>query len=223
MITTPNIALAGLTAAGKTTHGLALAADLGFGYVSATEILLEILGIGQASEALWFDHLEEIHNARADGTVDAELEARLVDLAATSEGIVFDTWALAWIGRGPLVRIWIESDLDSRIRKCLVSQGAVRSTSADARILLQDKDDFNRRLFRDRHNFDLFTDRHRYDAVLHNGHLIPVASEAAAKAGIETFAPVVKAAVDAIVTRDAAAAARLCAEDPIAVHRITIP
>jgi cytidylate kinase len=38
-----NIAFAGLTAAGKTTHARRLAADLGYDYVSATDILFEIL------------------------------------------------------------------------------------------------------------------------------------------------------------------------------------
>ena len=40
-----NIAFAGLTAAGKTTHARRLAADLGYGYVSATDILFEILQV----------------------------------------------------------------------------------------------------------------------------------------------------------------------------------
>jgi hypothetical protein len=40
-----NIAFAGLTAAGKTTHARRLAADLGYSYVSATDILFEILGM----------------------------------------------------------------------------------------------------------------------------------------------------------------------------------
>jgi cytidylate kinase len=38
-----NIAFAGLTAAGKTTHARRLAADLGYSYVLATDILFEIL------------------------------------------------------------------------------------------------------------------------------------------------------------------------------------
>lgn len=40
-----NIAFAGLTAAGKTTHAQRLAADLGYDYVSATNILFEILRV----------------------------------------------------------------------------------------------------------------------------------------------------------------------------------
>lgn len=40
-----SIAFAGLTAAGKTTHAQRLAADLGYDYVSATNILFKILRV----------------------------------------------------------------------------------------------------------------------------------------------------------------------------------
>ncbi len=46
-----NIAFAGLTAAGKTTHARRLAADLGYRYVSATDILLEILALAGLSSS----------------------------------------------------------------------------------------------------------------------------------------------------------------------------
>jgi len=40
-----NVAFAGLTAAGKTTHAQLLAADLGYDYISATDISFEILPV----------------------------------------------------------------------------------------------------------------------------------------------------------------------------------
>jgi cytidylate kinase len=81
-----NIAFAGLTAAGKTTHAQRLAADLGYDYVSATDILLEILlEILRVPRDVhpWFNQADAISAAREDGAVDAELESRLVDLATT--------------------------------------------------------------------------------------------------------------------------------------------
>jgi hypothetical protein len=108
-----NVALAGLTAAGKTTHARRLASDLGYGYVSATDILLEILQVPDPGSDLWFTKLDAITAAREGGAVDAELEARLIDLAWTSDRTVFDSWALAWISPSSMARIWIESDLPS--------------------------------------------------------------------------------------------------------------
>ena len=119
---TSNIAFAGLTAAGKTTHAKRLAWALGYNYVSATDILLEILDIDEPGDQIWFTRLDEINAVRGDGAVDAELEERLVQMNRTRNRTVFDTWALAWIGDDPLVRIWIESDLESRSRKCFVSE-----------------------------------------------------------------------------------------------------
>lgn len=197
-----NIAFAGLTAAGKTTHSRLLAEDLGYDYVSATDILLEILGIADSGDQIWFTHLDEIHAARDDETVDTELENRLLELAHTRQRTVFDTWALAWIGEAPLVRIWIESDFGSRTRKCVVSERANQFDAEKCRQLIRDKDIYNRQIFRRRHGFDLFRDRGRYDAILCNSHLIPEATEAAATTGIDSFAPIVLSVVTSLLSGD---------------------
>ncbi|ONH22647.1 cytidylate kinase family protein [Pseudofrankia asymbiotica] len=219
---TSNIAFAGLTAAGKTTHARRLAAELGYEYVSATDILLGLLGIRDPSEEVWRTRLEEIHAAREDGSVDAELEERLVSLSRARRRTVFDTWALAWIGDGPLVRIWIESDLESRARKCQVSLGAARPSLPNCRALLGSKDTFNREVFRARHGFDLFIDRDRYDAVLDNSHLIPQATAATAHAGIDAFAPIVHAAAISLMTSDRPAAHALLRSNPREVQRLSV-
>jgi cytidylate kinase len=216
---TTNIAFAGLTAAGKTTHARRLAAELGYDYVSATEILLDILGISGERDRVWFTQLDHINRARDGGGVDAELEQRLLDLCRTQRRTVFDTWALAWIGGDPLVRIWIESDQASRTRKCYVSQGdAPRLRLAQCRTLIREKDGYNREIFRLRHGFDLFTDRGRYDVVLCNSQLIPAASAAAAKAGVEAFAPVVSRAVRSVLACDRPGARALLSERPHEVN-----
>lgn len=219
---TSNIAFAGLTAAGKTTHAVRLATELGYDYVSATEVLLEILGLNDPSDQVWFTRLQEIQDARGDGAVDAELEERLAFMNRTRQRTVFDTWALAWIGDPPLVRIWIESDLESRVRKCLVSQRSSQLSPDECSALIQEKDDFNRRMFCQRHGFDLFTDRYRYDAVLCNSHLIPVASRTMANFGIETFSPVVRAAVKHVMQIDESSARTLRECKPREVERITV-
>lgn len=204
-----NIAFAGLTAAGKTTHAQRLAADLGYRYVSATEILLEILQVRDPGADLWFTQLDAITAAREGDAVDDELEARLVDLARTNDRTVFDSWALAWISPSPLVRIWIESDLPSRTRKCLVSLGDEPRPLAECEALLRAKDADNRAMFLRRHGFDLFRDRERYHAVLCNSHLIPAATGEGSRRGIERFAPVVRDAAMAVMGAGASGLAEL--------------
>jgi len=208
-----NIAFAGLTAAGKTTHAQRLAADLGYDYVSATDILFEILR-GPRDVHPWFNQADAISAARQDGAVDAELESRLVDLARTRDRTVFDSWALAWICPVPVVRIWIESDLRSRTRKCLVSLGSEPRPPGECEAVLRSKDDYNRAMFLRRHGFDLFRDRERYHAVLCNSHLIPSATEQESRRGIEAFAPVLRDASLAVLEADPDGLARLRAGHP---------
>jgi len=214
-----SIAFAGLTAAGKTTHAQRLAADLGYDYVSATDILFEILRVPRDAHP-WFNQADAISAARDDGAVDAELESRLVDLARTSDRVVFDSWALAWICPVPVLRIWIGSDLPSRTRKCLVSLGDEPRPLPECEGVLRAKDDYNRAMFRHRHRFDLFTDRERYHAVLCNSHLIPAATRQESRRGIEEFAPVVLDTALAIMSVDAGVMAELRAGHPREIHSI---
>ncbi|MCA1229395.1 cytidylate kinase family protein [Saccharopolyspora sp. 6M] len=218
-----NIAFAGLTAAGKTTHAKLLAQDLDYDYVSATDILLQILGIEEPGDQVWFSKLKEINQYRKDGGIDDALERRILHEHGLRSRTIMDTWALAWIGADPLVRVWIESDLPSRARKCLVSQQHQRQLDlAECRDLVKAKDEFNRDAFLRRHRFDLFTDRSRYDIVLRNTHLIPTATKHDAQAGVKAFAPVVRDAVIAVMTGNADAARKLTSDHPNEVLRITV-
>ncbi|WP_462189177.1 MULTISPECIES: cytidylate kinase-like family protein [unclassified Frankia] len=197
----PNVAFAGLTAAGKTTHARRLATELGYEYVSATEVMLEILGIDAPAEGVWFDRFDQIRTARQGDAADIELDRRLEKLAADRQGTVFDAWALAWLAPDPVVRGWIESDLESRARKCQVSQVRTALSLHDCREHVQAKDSDTRAGFLRRHHFDLFTDRHRYDLVVCNTNLIPIADRACADAGIVAFTPVVREAVTALLDK----------------------
>lgn len=195
----PNIAFAGLTAAGKTTHARRLASELGYEYVSATEVVLELLGIDAPCEGVWFERFEEIRSAREGDAVDVELDRRLEVMSASRQGTVFDTWALAWLSPTPLIRVWIESDLPSRARKCLVSQRRTQLSLQDCLDLAATKDADTRANFLRRHEFDLFADRERYHLILCNTHLIPEATPECSQRGIEAFAPVLLKAVRALL------------------------
>lgn len=210
-----NIATAGLTAAGKTTHGKLLATQLGYEYVSATDVLLELAGLGELdSEQAWFSAYDKIQKAREGYSIDIELERRLNDLAASRDGVVFDTWALAWISPSPMIRIWIESDLPSRARKCYVSQREPLLDLQQCQELIERKDQESRENFLERHDFDLFVDRGKYHLILDNSMLIPEPIHESSRAGIETFAPVVRMAVSAVASNAPDVVAELVADNP---------
>ncbi|HET6355405.1 cytidylate kinase family protein [Streptomyces sp.] len=206
-LTGTNIAFAGLTAAGKTTHARLLAEHLGYEHVSATDIILDIVGVkARDPQRVWFDHMQEIEQARAGDEVDKELERRLLHLAATKDGLVLDTWAMAWICPAPLVRIWIDSDRLSRHWKCYVSQGeSPKLTLSECVSLIDQKDMATRESFLRRHNFDLFSDHDVFDAVLTNTHLIEAPTKFATQKGIRAFDPVVRLITEHLLGRASAA------------------
>jgi cytidylate kinase len=134
--------------------------------------------------------------------VDLELEKRIRVLAKSKNGLLLDTWAMAYIYEGPLIRIWIESDEDSRMRKCYISQGQEKTLDLrECQRLIQKKDSSTRSQFLKRLNFDLFTDRRKYDAILSNTDLIPEPTDQCSKAGIRTFTPVVHDVVHYLASR----------------------
>ena len=187
----PAIAFAGLTAAGKTTHAKILAEELGYGYISATDIILDILQIKETTpDRVWFSDYDKVEQAREGDEVDIELETRITYITDKQDGLVLDTWAMAWIYSGvmPMVRLWIESDENSRTRKCYVSQGKNKMLDMDGcRKLINKKDIDTRIKFQRRLGFDIFTDRERYDIIFNNTMLIPEATEDVAQKGIQVF------------------------------------
>ncbi len=210
-----NVAFAGLTAAGKTTHAQILARQLGYRYVSATELLLKLAGFDGRSDRVWFHHYSAIEEARRGDALDVELERRLLEEARNNEGIVLDTWALAWIAPPPMIRIWIESDVASRQSKCYVSQGTRPNLNLeDCLHLIEAKDGSTRDSFRRRHGFDLFCDRERYDAILDNSHLIDAPTRHHADRGIEAFAPIVLGVVEYLRDANAQRIEHICLRSP---------
>jgi cytidylate kinase len=206
-----NIAIAGLTAAGKTTHAKILAECLGYRYVSATELILQLTRFGDDPRGVWFRNFEKLEALRADDSLDDQLERHLLAMAGDAGvRIVFDTWALPWLYRGPLVRIWIESDQLSRLWKCYVSQLPINPKPfAECAQFLHVKDTSTRERFMRRHTFDLYADHDVFDAILTNTHLISAPTVEATRKGIAEFAPVVQATAECFAFGDSEPIRRL--------------
>lgn len=188
----------GLTAAGKTTHAKLLAQDLGYAYVSATEILVELSGVHRDDgESIWSnaEKYAYIQNLRTSDALDDELEDRLLHMVRTQTHTVFDTWAMAWLADVPTLRIWVDSDRLSRTLKCLVSDRDRGIGICDAIEIIDKKDSDTRAIFLRRHGFDLFTDYDNFELILSNTFLISEATEKATQEGIARFAPIVLNAV----------------------------
>src|SRR5690349_5604133 len=111
------VVISGLTAAGKTTLAKRLAAELHTSCLSGSEAVRKHLG--DASD-VWTPELDQRRTAReVERAIDLEV---LGNFRSARDG-VFDAWSLPWLAKddGERVSIWIESDVESRVRKCMVS------------------------------------------------------------------------------------------------------
>lgn len=198
-----NIAISGYTAAGKTTHARLLAEALGYDLVWAAGLLLRRLGFDLDREdesSLWFHRYAEI-GARRDGTgIDAEIDAGMAERVRTGDRAVFDARYLPWAAppSAPLVRVWLESDLPSRARKCHVSlgDGAPGVLECAAHVHAKDATDVVR--VADTFGAVFGPDQNLFDVVLDNSGFIPHATAARARRGVADFSPYLHAALRAV-------------------------
>jgi cytidylate kinase len=170
-----NITISGLTAAGKTTHARLLASTLGYSYVSGSAVLAAAAGLSVDSDRdWWIPHGAALSGLRACDDLDREVDRRLVAWSHRESHVVFDAWALPWLSKAPMLRIWLQSEDGSRDRKCVVSHmGSRPVTLEDARAIIVEKDAESREIFRRLYGFDLFIEHDCFDVVLDLSRLIP--------------------------------------------------
>jgi len=153
--------------------------DYGLSYVSGSQVLRDLLG---DQSAAWDPSIDKRRE-----TLDLE---RQVDLAvlqrfSNSHEGVFDTWSLPWLARSEVESIWIESDFESRVRKCIVSylERGMEISYDESKAILLAKDKKSREVMQQNWNFDLFSDRSPFNLIIDASQLIPEVSIPAARRG----------------------------------------
>lgn len=162
---TQSVIISGLTAAGKTTHSHILSGEFGLQYVSSSQLLLSLLRMHpfQPRDFWITDEANSLWRTAQAHTVDDEL----IRLEAASTLVVFDTLVMPWLHRCPAFCIWLESTLESRVMKAVVSyQGRGRYSTKEIKHHIQQKDNQARIHFEERYGFDLFSDRAPFDMIL---------------------------------------------------------
>lgn len=134
-----NVCISGLTAAGKTTHSHLLAGAFGFTYVSASQILLFLAGLNPIQQRdFWLTKRAcELWNDEMTIRIDRELR----QLSHVGSHYVFDTFAMPWRHDDPCLRIFLHSDLQSRVAKAIVShrgESTLAPNQCEAVILRKD-------------------------------------------------------------------------------------
>lgn len=116
-----NIAITGLTAAGKTTHARITQAEFGLEYVSASTVLRRMAGFeDEPSNDFW---ISRDGQALTQRMIELGIDEVLQNMEDICDGVIFDCRSLPWLARNAILSIWLESSLDSRVWKGMVSQG----------------------------------------------------------------------------------------------------
>jgi cytidylate kinase len=160
-----SVCISGLTASGKSTHSHLLAGEFGLTYVSGSQILLNFAGMSPIQPKDFWVTPEARRLKAEDGY--ARIDSELLLIESIGQGYIFDTSTQPWRHKRPALCVWLESDLDSRVLKSVVShrgRGHLRPEEYREKITEKDKDTIE--LCRKLHGIDIGTDLSPFDLIL---------------------------------------------------------
>lgn len=193
-----NIFISGLTAAGKTTHSKLICEEHNLTYISASVILLQKLSIdpSNTSRNLWVNtEGDKIAEKRiTDKSIDDWVDEKLTQLAETHHNCVFDTFGLPWLTNQLGLRIWLASDINSRIWKAMISHGEelIHSYEELAEKIDQ-KDRYTREHLLMTHSFDIYKDYDIFDFAIDLSSFISGPTQIASRKSIADVQVIISA------------------------------
>lgn len=189
-----NVFVAGLTAAGKTTHCYLLAGRFGLSYVCGSQIHLAINGLGPIQDRTFWvtERARELVTRSQFEQVDRELchvERRIC-------GAIFDSWIMPWRKSRNGLCIYLESTFESRVMKAAVSRREINyAVTAEYREDVRKKDLAAITLYHDMYDVDITRDLSCFDLILDISSFIDAPTFEASQASIMRTQKVLDAAV----------------------------
>lgn len=196
-----NVCISGLTASGKTTHSHLLAGEFGLTYVSGSQIQLNFMGISPIQpKDFWIsERAKSLWNKKEFNRIDAEL----LRLESVGDGYIFDTSTMPWRHRRPALCIWLESSLESRVVKSIVShRGNCRFSTREYQDKICEKDKSTLTLYKDLYNISIGSDLTKFDLVLDISNLITEPSLSQSLNSISTAHSIIRAATGWFLTKE---------------------
>lgn len=166
-----SVCISGLTASGKTTHSHLLSGEFGLTYVSASQIQLNFQGVSPIqSRDFWITpEAQSLWTEENCRRVDAEL----LRIESTRSGCVFDTATMPWRHQRSALCIWLESSVESRVLKAVIShRGKGRYSHLDYQKKIEEKDSATIELYRRLFGLEIGTDLSCFDLVIDISDLV---------------------------------------------------
>ena len=196
-----NVCISGLTAAGKTTHSHLLAGEFGLTYVSGSQIQLSLMGlspvqprdfwIGSAARKLW------------DREQFQRIDTELLRLETIGQGYIFDTSTMPWRHRRPALCIWLESSMESRVIKSIVSHRGTSNFAPEEYLeKINEKDKATVELYRDLYGICIGKDLTCFDIIMDISTLIEIPTLEASLRSIGAVHAFLRTAVGWYLTGD---------------------
>ena len=170
-----NVCISGLTASGKTTHSHLLAGEFGLTYVSGSQIQLNFMGVSPIQKKdFWITPAAKVFwNEQQFDRIDSEL----LRIESISDGCIFDTNTMPWRHKRPALCIWLESTLESRVLKSIIShRGRSQYPDDEYPERIADKDASTITLYRNLYGIEVGSDLSCFDLVIDISSLITGAS-----------------------------------------------
>lgn len=196
-----SVCLSGLTASGKTTHSHLLAGEFGLTYVSGSQIQLNFMGVSPIqSKDFWItDKAKSFWNKNGFEQIDTEL----LRLEGVAEGYIFDTCTMPWRHKRPALCIWLESSVESRAIKSIVShRGSQMFSPKEYPERITEKDQSTISLYRQLYDIDIRNDLSVFDLIIDISSLIAEPTLHASLKSIAIAHSIIHPAVGWYLTKD---------------------
>jgi cytidylate kinase len=188
-----NICISGLTASGKTTHTHLLAGEFGLTYVSGSQIQLNFMGVSPIQSKDFWITVEA--KKMWDDKQFAKIDAELLRLETITSGYIFDTSTMPWRHKKPSLCIWLESSLESRVMKSIVShRGRSEFTDNEYPDKIKEKDKATMELYKKLYNIDIGSDLSCFDLIIDISSLIKEATLMSSLLSIKKAHKIIRAA-----------------------------
>jgi len=198
-----NICISGLTAAGKTTHSLLLAGEFGLTFVSGSQVRLFQSGVFPIQQKDFWVTTEGKSLWREE--VFEKVEVELLRLESLATGYVFDTFTMPWLHKAPALCIWLESDIDSRAIKSLISHRGLTNVDIDSYATkIHEKDDTTLGIYKRLYGIDIAADHTCFNLVIDISSFISEPSLDASLRSIARAHRLIRAATGYYLTKSSA-------------------